>query len=232
MNRSGVVVYRVMRVGLVGFMLILLASCSPRNMAAAQGLSGQAIQTQTLTENTPTKPSAGVVKIIVSKTQALPKTHLAQQRPKVVYAYPKSYRASKGEGRAQAGLYDYFDNSGRQLTDGVLGGNNVLADLGRGHANEWVAWGLAQPRMQFKFARSVSIKRVEIRFNRNDKAAISLPSKVIINGKTYKVNPNKIPNQTSGFLGFDGAFVGKQINIRITRGKGWVFVDEVRFVDP
>lgn len=145
---------------------------------------------------------------------------------------PESYRATKGEGRAQGGRYDYFDETGEQLTDGKIGSNDVFADLGRGRSYEWVGWGFAQPQIQFRFARQVSVKRVEIRFNRNDKAAVGLPRKVTINGVSYTINPNKIPDRSSAFLHFEGAFVGHQINIQFTRGKGWVLIDEVRFVDP
>lgn len=239
MNRSGVVVYHVKRITLIGSLLglgLLVGACSPRNMAMAQSLHNEATQTQGLSKpQVSQKPSQGIVKTTAAKADTkanLVKSNTARPHPKEAYAYPQQYSATKGEGRAQGGLYDYFDNTGSQLTDGILGGNDILADLGRGRAYEWMGWGIAQPRMQFKFAKLVNIKRVEIRFNRNDKAAVALPAKVTINGVAYKVNPNKIADKTSGFLSFEGAYVGRQIKIQITRGKGWVFIDEVRFVDP
>ena len=150
--------------------------------------------------------------------------------PQTRYAIPTRYTATKGEGRAQGGQFDYFDESGKSLTDGILGGNDVLADLGRGRANEWMAWGLAQPRLEFFFPQRVQIQRVQIRFNRNDRSFIGLPAKVVINGKRFNLNPHKLPDRTSGYLNFEGPFVGRSIKVEVTRGRGWVFVDEARFV--
>ena len=34
----------------------------------------------------------------------------------------------------------FFDETGSQLTDGVYGTDDILADLGKGTAYEWVGW--------------------------------------------------------------------------------------------
>src|SRR5580693_1478272 len=53
---------------------------------------------------------------------------------------PISYTATPGEGTNQGGYYNYFDDTGHQLTNGIYGVNDYSADLGNGPAYEWVGW--------------------------------------------------------------------------------------------
>jgi hypothetical protein len=125
------------------------------------------------------------------------------------YLRPTSYTATPGEGRAEGGTFDYFDHTGIQLTDGILGGKDLFSSF-----YEWVGWGIRQPQLRFWFAQSVQVNLVEIHVNRNDQAAIALPSRVVINGRTYWVSPQAIPNQSSGFLRFKGVFEGRPVSAR------------------
>ena len=45
-----------------------------------------------------------------------------------------------GDGNAQGGTYNYFDETRRQLIDGKYGNNIWQSDLGNGPAYEWVGW--------------------------------------------------------------------------------------------
>ena len=58
---------------------------------------------------------------------------------------PTGYTATPGEGQAQGGSYNYFDDTGHQLTDGVFGVNDWTANLGHGNAYEWVGWISVDP---------------------------------------------------------------------------------------
>ena len=89
---------------------------------------------------------------------------------------PSSYTATAGEGLAQGGNFNYFDNTGMQLTDGVTGVNDWTANLGNGSAYEWVGEGsltraarapsviadassVGQTPLSYKTSPSQSVKR-------------------------------------------------------------------------
>lgn len=217
----------------------LLVSCTPTAQVGQQGIVPTPVATRTAA---PTKPAPQSSVVLAARPQSgatsRPQNLAATQPPRpaqtahsrVRYAIPARYTATRGEGRAQGGQFDYLDESGKSLTDGLLGGNDVLADLGRGAAREWIGWGLAQPRLEFFFPAPVRLQRVQIRFNRNDRAFIGLPARVVINGKSFAVNPKKLPDRTSGYLSFEGPFSGRSLKVEVTRGRGWVFSDEARFV--
>ncbi len=210
---------RLVRISLVA---ILLGSGFVAQGAVADRLEPQMPTTQT-SLNSSSPPTRALPFRSENSLPRSPKTQKPQSGNGFVESL--SYTATKGEGRAQGGAFDYLDNTGIQLTDGFLGGDDVFSDF-----YEWVAWGIAQPKISFLFSQPVNIRRIEVHLNRNDKAAISLPTTVIINGVAFKVSPDKIPDKTSRFISFDGKFVGREVVIQITRGKGWVFIDEVRFL--
>ncbi|MFM7696730.1 MAG: hypothetical protein ACKO6G_08675, partial [Vulcanococcus sp.] len=60
---------------------------------------------------------------------------------KSIYS-PVNYTATPAEGQAQGGSYNYFDDTGSQLTDDILGYYDWTANLGNGQAYEWVGWRL------------------------------------------------------------------------------------------
>jgi hypothetical protein len=145
--------------------------------------------------------------------------------------FPTNYTATPGEGIAQGGYYNYFDDTGTQLTDGIYGVNNWSANLGNGIAYEWVGWRVADPVISFQFSAPVTINQVGIDFNRTESAQIFLPSTVTIDGTDFTVNPNAIPDASRGTLFFDGNWTGTTLTLNLTdcSTSDWIFVDEVTF---
>ncbi len=149
---------------------------------------------------------------------------------------PTSYTATPGQGRAESGSYNYFDDTGKQLTDGVTGGNYWAADLGHGTAYEWVGWLTVDPTITFQFDKPVTINTVNIDFNRAEGAGIYIPSSVTIGGTPFPLSQDALPNGSSGYLSFNDSWTGSSLTINLTRRTGviagyasWVFVDEVTF---
>jgi hypothetical protein len=144
---------------------------------------------------------------------------------------PTNYVATPGEGIAQGGYYNYFDDTGHQLTDGIYGVNDWAANLGNGIAYEWVGWRVADPTITFQFAGPVTISQVGIDFNRTESDLIFLPSTVVIGGTDFTVNPNAIPDDTRGTLFFNGSWTGTTLTVNLSdcSTSDWIFVDEVTF---
>jgi hypothetical protein len=145
---------------------------------------------------------------------------------------PISYVSTPGQGRP-LGLYDYLDDTGSQLTDGVIGTDNVVADLGHGPAYEWVAWKTVEPTITFTFSDAVLlITSVQLGFARSDGVnRIHLPSTVTVGGTVFAPSGVEIANNTRGFLTFSGSWSGTNIAIQLSDNDPtwWVFLDEVRF---
>ena len=146
---------------------------------------------------------------------------------------PVSYVSTPGQGRP-LGLYDYFDDTGSQLTDGAIGMNNVVADLGNGPAYEWVAWKTVEPTITFTFSEPlVLITSVQLGLARSDGLnRIHLPSTVTVGGTMFAPSGVEIANDTRGFLTFSGSWSGTNIAIQLSDNDPawWVFLDEVRFI--
>ena len=145
---------------------------------------------------------------------------------------PASYTATPGEGIAQGGTFNYFDDTGGQLTDGIYGANDWSADLGNGNAYEWVGWTVANPSITFQFSGPVTITQVGIDFNRTEPVGlIFLPNAVTIGSTDFTVAPNAIPDSTRGTLFFDGLWVGNSLTIHLADANphNWIFVDEITF---
>ncbi len=140
---------------------------------------------------------------------------------------PVSYVATPG----QTGLFTYFDDTGAQLTDGILGANDWSVDLGHGNSQEWVGWNTVNPTLTFTFTGSPTVHEVQIGFNRGEvTGTIFLPASVMISGATFALNGDEIADNTRGFLSFDGTWTGNSIQIDLARfGGSYIFVDEVRF---
>ena len=107
---------------------------------------------------------------------------------------PSSYTATTGEGLAQGGNFNYFDDRGMQLTDGVTGVNGWTAKMGNGPAYEWVGWKTANPTFTFSFAQNVTIRSVSIGFNRTESAGIFIPPNVTIGGTAFTLAPDALVN--------------------------------------
>jgi hypothetical protein len=145
---------------------------------------------------------------------------------------PIGYTATPGEGMAQGGTFNYFDDTGGQLTDGVYGANDFSANLGNGNAYEWVAWTVANPSITFQFSGPVTVNHVGIDFNRNEAAPqIFLPGTVNIGGTGFTVAPGDIPDDSRGTLFFNGSWSGTTLTINLADADTtrWIFVDEITF---
>lgn len=143
---------------------------------------------------------------------------------------PLSYTATPGQGQAQGGSYNYFDDGGTQLTDGVLGVNNWAANLGNGNAQEWVGWLSVQPSLLFTLPAAFQVTQVRIGFNNSQGyGGIYLPVDLTINGTGYGLTGNEIPAGERGWVTFNTNFFSNQVQIDMTdyNSGRWIFVDEV-----
>ena len=138
---------------------------------------------------------------------------------------PLSYVASPGG----TGSFTYFDESGNQLVDGVLGVDEWSTDLGNGHAQEWVGWTTPAPSITFTFTGAPVIQTVLIGFNRAEGAAIHLPATVTIGGVAFALAGTELPESTRGFLAFSGSWSGNTLQIDMIPRGPFTFVDEIRF---
>lgn len=144
------------------------------------------------------------------------------------FVIPLSYTAPAGT----VGVYSYFDDGGSQLTDEILGADDWTANLGSGNAREWVGWSGAStnPTLTFTFSDSPTIRSVLIGFNRGEvTGAIFLPSQVAIGGTIFSMTGSELPDNTRGFLQYDGSWTGNTLPIAFTQSGPWLFIDEVRF---
>ncbi|MFZ2097332.1 MAG: hypothetical protein WAV05_11915 [Anaerolineales bacterium] len=140
-----------------------------------------------------------------------------------------SYSAPPGE----TGMVSYCDDNGSQLTDGILGEDDILADQGLGTAYEWVGWTeLTEPvTLTFTLQEGVSLAAIEIGINHREGLGVFVPSRVTINGVDFELQAEAVPNNQRADLTFPGPFNGPVVNIVLHhRGRGWILVDEVRFL--
>jgi hypothetical protein len=72
---------------------------------------------------------------------------------------------------------------------------------------------------------------VEIGLNHREGLGIFVPSRVTINGQSFELAADAVPNNQRKDLNFMGPFNGPKVTIVLNhRGRGWILVDEVRFV--
>ncbi len=140
-----------------------------------------------------------------------------------------SYTAPPGE----TGMVSYSDESGSQLADGIVGTNDILSDQGSGTAYEWVGWtDLTEPvTLTFTLKAEASIGGVEIGIYHRDGLGIFVPSRVTINGQSFDLSSDEVPNNQRMDLPFTGPFTGPTVTIVLNhRARGWILIDEVRFI--
>lgn len=145
---------------------------------------------------------------------------------------PTSYTATVGQGTAVGGSFNYFDDTGKQLTDGVIGANIWAADLGNGPAYEWVGWYAVNPTITFQFDKPVTINTVSIDFNRGEVSGISIPSSVTVGGTPFSLSQDALTDGSRGYLSFNGSWTGSSLTIGLVRRDNynrWIFMDEVTF---
>ncbi len=140
-----------------------------------------------------------------------------------------SYTAPPGE----TGMVSYFDDTGSQLVDGRKGSDDILTDLGRGTAYEWVGWTeLTEPvTLTFTLPAEAKVSGVQIGLNHRDGLGIFVPAGVTINGVKFEPDAEAVPNNQRADLTFSGPFDGPVVTILLShRGRGWILVDEVGFI--
>ncbi len=142
---------------------------------------------------------------------------------------PTSYTATPGQGTGVGGTFDYFDETGKQLTDGVLGNDTYWVDLGNGNAYEWVGWLTVDPVLNFQLPGQYMVTGVNIGFNRMDSSGILLPITVIIGNTSFSVAGNEIADNGRGFVTFSGNWEGNSLQVQLIDQdvNRWIFVDEI-----
>ena len=72
---------------------------------------------------------------------------------------------------------------------------------------------------------------VEIGLNHRDGLGIFVPSSVTINGTRFTPDAGAVANNQRADLTFSGPFDGPVVIIVLNhRGRGWIMLDEVRFI--
>jgi hypothetical protein len=140
-----------------------------------------------------------------------------------------SYIAPPGE----TGMVAYIDDTGNQLADGILGADDILTDRGSGTAYEWVGWtDLTEPvTLTFSLQGDASIGAVEIGLNHRDGFGVFVPNRVTINGQSFELAADAVPNNQRRDLTFTGPFNGPTVTVVLNhRGRGWILIDEVSFI--
>lgn len=200
----------------------IMASRLPRSVVTLRSDAATAAATQP-----PTQP------IVTPQALLTPSTIPLSPAPIVVAPEGNlpilSYTAPPGE----TGMVSYFDDTGSQLADGLLGADDILTDQGLGTAYEWVGWtDLTDPvTLTFSLQGDVSIAAVQIGFNHREGLGIFVPNRVTINGESFEPAADAVPNNQRSDLTFTGPFNGPEVNIVLHhRGRGWILVDEVRFI--
>ena len=146
---------------------------------------------------------------------------------------PLSYTATAGEGQAQGGQFNYFDDTGRQLIDGFRGVNDWRANLGNGNAYEWVGWVVANPSFTFNFSSVVAISSITIGLNRTEGSGIFTGITGAAGGNPISIPGNAFADGTRSDLPFIFAspVVGSTFQLSLTDGNqsSWIFIDEITF---
>jgi hypothetical protein len=147
---------------------------------------------------------------------------------------PLSYVATPGEGQAQGGSVNYFDDGGRQLIDGVFGVDNWQANLGNGPAQEWVGWRIANPVITFDFGSTVRIDSMILGINRANGAGIRIALDGNANGQSFGILETALADNSRGNLPivFAQPIVGSTLTLSLADALGssaWLFLDEIQF---
>ena len=192
----------------------------PRSVNALR--SDSATQVTTRPSQSPTLPTPPIPSDIPAM-QSFP-----ELTPQATHA-PLTYTAPPGE----TGMVPYIDDTGSQLSDGIKGTDDILADQGSGTAFEWVGWtDLTEPvTLTFSFEGDPRISSVEIGFNHRDGLGVFVPEFVTINGVDFELSADEVANNQRKDVVFRAPFIGSEVQIVLYhRGRGWILVDEVRFI--
>lgn len=157
-----------------------------------------------------------------------------------VFYTPVSYTGTPGEGLAQGGSFNYFDDGGSQLTDGILGGQNWYADLGNGAAQEWVGYYNADATFTFDLGVSRSLTAVGLHINNNQEGGVGLFGSASVSFSPdgtlwslpllYITSADQRADMTARFLDVPVEGVGRFVQVSFTDGDlPWQFFSEARF---
>ncbi len=149
-----------------------------------------------------------------------------------------SYKAPPGE----VGIHSYADETGRQLTDGQYGTDEVDADLGSGRGYEWVAWRQTDPRIIFDLGSPKPVQAIRIHFNRRSDRRIEPPLRMRIffssDGRVVSYARTKTTDRIIFLDGRSrsvriptGGASARYVALEMADGdpQRWIFVDEVLF---
>lgn len=147
------------------------------------------------------------------------------------FVAPTSYTATGAEGTTVGGSWEYFDDGGTQLTDGIFGIDAWSADLGQGNAQEWVGWYTTPATITFTFPVAVTVTAVTLGLARSEAAGIFIPPSITVGTETFALAPDTFPDGTRANLTFTLAqpILGTQLTVNVNSTPGqWAFLDEVQ----
>lgn len=179
------------------------------------------VATQVATQPFPTPLPA-------SKPSAIHSTQVIPAGTPQTTLIPLNYTAPAGE----TGMVAFVDDTGSQLTDGIKGTDDIMADQGSGIAYEWVGWTeLTEPvTLTFSFEGDSNIASVEIGLYHREGLGVFVPAVVTINGIDFTLSSDDVPNNQRKDLVFNGPFSGPEVQVFLRHhGRGWILVDEVHF---
>ena len=200
----------------------IVESRLPRSVVNLRSDAATVIATQLppkLTDTPQALPTLGTIPLTPAPTVIVPEGILPIL----------SYTAPPGE----TGMVSYFDDTGSQLANGILGADDILTDQGLGTAYEWVGrTDLTDPiTLTFTLQGDVSVAAVKIGLNHREGLGVFVPNRVTINGVSFEPAADAVPNNQRSDLTFTGLFNGPLVNIILHhRGRGWILVDEVSFI--
>jgi hypothetical protein len=124
--------------------------------------------------------------------------------------------------------WQYWDDTGSQLTDGLYNAIVPGANLGVPDAYNWVGWLGNNPSITFNFSQVVTVDSLTLSTVRWEPAGVYLPTQVLINSNAFSVN-NVFPDTNKAQLTFNGTWTGTTLSLGLTSVGGWTFLDEVTF---
>ena len=141
-----------------------------------------------------------------------------------------------------SGRYKYYDETGNQLIDGAYGTFPWGADLGNGHAYEWVGWKESTPvYIDFDLGGSTEINQINIGTVQNKLSDVVLPSVNLYSSSdgsswvpflNYYVPEDSANNRkyfTYELAGFSITAQFFRVGLYHSLDGPWTFTDEIDF---
>ena len=124
--------------------------------------------------------------------------------------------------------YQYWDDTGGQLTDGLYNALIPHVNLAVPDAFNWVAFGGAG-EVTFNFASNVTIQNISVSMARWEPAAVYLPSSILVNGTPHAINAGSYVDTDHALIDLNGSWTGSALTLYFTSAGQWTFLDEVTF---